>query len=191
MRIVQIQDLQAQGIQSINEHQLLFHGQLFRLGPKISKKLEKAALEYCQICCKAGQICLLQEDDSHWIVWKQVRKVRSPRVTQPSSPPNTLSSQFLNRCKQELANCIGPIAEVVLEQTLSEQGTVNLEPQEFIAALSQRIPSPTLASDFHDHCQHARDAEVIASRIRSIKLDSPVSRYTFNQNKRVHSPVSI
>lgn len=191
MKVIQVQDLQAQDIQTIDDHQLLFHGQLFRIGPKISKKLEKAAWEYCQICCKAGQACLLQEDDAHWIVWKRVRKAKRLSVAKPLTQPNTLSPQFLNRCKQELVDCIGPIAELVLEQTLSEKGAANIEPQEFISALSQRIPSPSLASTFHDHCQKATDAEVMASRIRSIKIASPTSRYAFNQSRLVHSPVSI
>jgi|GEM_PF-3209798 len=192
LKIIQFQDLQAKDINAIDDHQLLFRGQLFRLGPKISKKLEQAALEYCQICCKAGQICLLQESDTHWIVWKQVRKVRRPIVAESLAPSNTLSSDFLDRCKQELMKCIGPVADLVVEQTLSEwRVTPIIEPQEFIKALSQRIPSSSMASMFHDHCQKATQAEILAARVRTVKLASPGSRYAFNRSKMVHFPVSI
>lgn len=196
MKVIQVQDLQAQDIQGISEHQLLFHGQLFQLGPKISKKLEKAVLEYCQISCKSGQACLLQDDGSHWVVWKRVKKSPEPSRVLPSSPtpnvvqPRTLSPQFIRRCKQELANCIGPIADLVFEQTLSSLNTDILKPQEFVAALSQNIPSSALASRFHDHCQPASEAEMVASRVRSMK-HSTQSRDYLSHNKRVHSPVSI
>lgn len=194
MKVIQVQDLQAQDIQSISEHQLLFHGQLFQLGPKISKKLEKAVLEYCQISCKSGQACLLQDDGSHWVVWKRVKK--SPEQALPPSPatnaaqPRTLSPQFISRCKQELANCIGPIADLVFEQTLSSLNTDILKPQEFVSALSQNIPSSALASRFHDHCQPASEAEMVASRVRSMKHSTQARDY-LSRNKRVHSPVSI
>ncbi|KAI9133173.1 hypothetical protein [Acaryochloris sp. CCMEE 5410] len=194
MKVIQVQDLQAQDIQSISEHQLLFHGQLFQLGPKISKKLEKAVLEYCQISCKSGQACLLQDDGSHWVVWKRVKK--SPERALPPSPatntaqPRTLSPQFINRCKQELAICIGPIADLVFEQTLSSLNTDILKPQEFVAALSRNIPSSALASRFHDHCQPASEAEMVASRVRSMKHSTQTGDY-LSRNKRVHSPVSI
>lgn len=192
MSIIQFQNLQTKYIKTINDHQLLFHGQLFRLGPKISKKLEKAALEYCQICYKAGQVCLLQESDAHWIVWKRVKKVSKSIVAKSLTPSNLLSSDFLDRCKQELMNCIGPVADLIMEQTLSGwRATHIIEPQEFIEALSQQIPSPSLASTFRDHCQQAIQAEVMASRVRTVKLASPGSRYAFNGSKTVHFPVSI
>lgn len=198
MRIIQIQNLQAQEIQLLDNAQLLFHGQLFRLGPKISKKLENAALEYCQICCNSGQACLLQEDDSHWIVWKRVKKVPHPTPSTPlpqqdllSSGKRTLSPQFIERCQQALADCIGPIAQLVTEQTLSELGSVNVEPQQLIAALSQKIPSPALVSKFKADCKIATDAEVMASRIRSIKITSSQLRPRLIQSNQVHSPVSI
>lgn len=196
MKVIQVQDLQAQDIQGINEHQILFHGQLFHLGPKISKKLEKAVLEYCQISCKSGQACLLQDDGSHWVVWKRVKKSSGQSTALRSTPePNavqlrTLSPQFIDRCKQELANCIGPIANLVFEQTLSNLNTDVLKPQEFVAALSQNIPSSSLASRFHDHCQQASEAEMVASRVRSMKRSTQTSGY-FSRSKRVHSPVSI
>lgn len=193
MKIIQVQNLQAQEIQTIDDHQLLFRGKLFRLGPKISKKLEKAALEYCQVCCNAGQACLLQEDESHWIIWKRVRQANSAIPPKPlsSTQPAKLSADFTNRCKQELTDCIGPIAGLVLEQTLSDLGTDNMETDEFIFALSQRIPSTSLASKFREHCTKATDSEVVASRVRFIKVSSAESRYSFNRSKMVHSPVSI
>lgn len=192
MRIIQIQDLQAQDMHPIGNQQLLFHGHLFCLGPKISKKLEKAALEYCQVCCRAGQACLLQEDDSHWTVWKCVRKAKPSGQAPPLPlPQGNLSPEFIARCKRELLDCIGPIADLVVEQTLSEVGVSNIEPQNFIAVLSQKIPSSSLASTFQEHCRTAEDAEVKAARVRTLKIASPASRDAFNQSRAVRSPVSI
>ncbi|MGR3276935.1 hypothetical protein ACSYAD_17675 [Acaryochloris marina NIES-2412] len=196
MKVIQVQDLQAQDIHSINDHQLIFHGQLFQLGPKISKKLEKAVLEYCQISCKSGQACLLQDDGSHWVVWKRVKKLaRKSTALLPSQQANVsqqhlLSPQFIDRCKQELANCIGPIADIVFEQTLADLDTGLLQPQELVTALSQNIPSSSLASRFHDHCQQASEAEMVASKVRSMKRTTQTRSY-FSHSKGVHSPVSI
>jgi hypothetical protein len=197
--MMQIEDLQVQDIQKINNHQLRVHGQLFQLGPRISKNLEKAAFEYCQICCKTGQACLLLEEGSYWVVWKRVSQsqpsvsVGRLRLPQKPLPPTSeLSANFIDQCKRELVNCIGPIADVILENTLSALGTSPISPQDFICALSERIPYPELASAFHEHCQTATNKEVMASRIRYMKLSSSAaSRYAFNQSRGVHSPVSI
>lgn len=197
--MMQIEDLQVQDIQKINNHQLRVHGQLFQLGSRISKNLEKAALEYCQICCKTGQACLLLEERSHWVVWKRVEESQSSVPTTRSHPPqkplpptSDLSSDFIDQCKRELVDCIGPIADVILENTLSDLGTSPISPQDFICALSERIPYPELASAFHEHCQTVTNKEVMAARIRYMKLSSSAgSRYAFNQNKMVHSPASI
>jgi hypothetical protein len=197
--MMQVEDLQVQDIQKINNHQLRVHGQLFQLGPRISKNLEKAAFEYCQICCKTGQSCLLLEEGSHWVVWKRVSQSQSPLSVGRSRPPQKplrptpgLSSDFIDQCKRELVECIGPIAEVILENTLLDLGTSLISPQDFICALRERIPYPDLASAFHEHCQTASNKEVMASRIRYMKLSSAsASRYAFNQNRMVHSPVSI
>lgn len=198
MRMIQLQNLQTHDIKTLDSNQLIFHGQLFQLGPKISKKLENAALEYCQICCNSGQACLLQEDDSHWIVWKHVKNLSQTAL--PSSPPQpdllpsgppTLSPQFIEHCQQALATCIGPIAGLVLEQTLSEFGSVSIEPQQLITALSQKIPSESLATQFQADCKAATDVETITTRINTLKLESSQSRPSISHSKAVHSPVSI
>ncbi len=53
---------------------------------------------------------------------------------------------FLHRCQQELACCIGPFAQFMIDDILAQQPQINR--QQLIAALASEIPNPTEAEDF-------------------------------------------
>ncbi|MEC4819971.1 MAG: serine/threonine-protein kinase [Scytonema sp. PMC 1069.18] len=69
---------------------------------------------------------------------------------QQSSFRNTkkpaLDSAFIQRCQQELAYHIGPIASLVVEEVLIENS--NLSPYEFVELLAQEIPEATASLEF-------------------------------------------
>ncbi len=69
--------------------------------------------------------------------------------TVPYTPPQTQSrieSGFLNRCKKELAEFIGPIASIVCQRTLIR--SPELSETEFVEALAQQIPNQKQALEF-------------------------------------------
>lgn len=73
----------------------------------------------------------------------------STTVPAPDTPPQTLSrieTGFLNRCKKELAEYIGPIASIVCQRTLIR--SPELSETEFVEALAQQIPNQKQALEF-------------------------------------------
>lgn len=81
-----------------------------------------------------------------------------PPVTPPSNatqpltpseiPSNTsrLDPGFINRCKQELAELIGPIASIICQRTLTKNPEVSAT--EFVEALAKQIPNSQQAIQF-------------------------------------------
>jgi serine/threonine protein kinase len=64
-------------------------------------------------------------------------------------PPNlhpALHPVFVNRCREELAYYIGPIAGLVVEEVIAEQTPVSL--QQFVEILAQEIPDPQAGLEF-------------------------------------------
>ncbi len=68
-----------------------------------------------------------------------------PPPPEPSSPL-PLEEQFIQRCQRELAECIGPIATIICQQTLSQNPTASK--QDFVTALVQHIANPQDAHRF-------------------------------------------
>jgi serine/threonine-protein kinase len=57
-----------------------------------------------------------------------------------------LTPDFIRQCQQALTRCIGPMAAIVLEDTLDEYP--NLSPQDLVDRLASEIPNPQQASEF-------------------------------------------
>ncbi len=73
--------------------------------------------------------------------------IKSPEFNQESqSFANSLNSDFINRCHQELAYFIGPMASLIVEETLAQENPHS--PEAFIEALAQQIPSIDLQIKF-------------------------------------------
>ena len=96
-------------------------------------------------------------------------------IFSPSAYPSKVASQlhsqaetaavlnpaFLERCRQELADCIGPIASLILEDTLVQHP--NLEPQQLVEALAAEIPNPQRAKDFRNRIEIALKSQSAAN----------------------------
>ena len=87
---------------------------------------------------------------------KVVETVRKPVVTsdfvaaapiEPEKIP-ALNPAFLERCQQELTLCIGPLANVVFERTISKYAPMAPEPQQLVDALAAEISDPNEAQTF-------------------------------------------
>ena len=72
-------------------------------------------------------------------------------ASQASAAPPEVSSEFVNRCRQALKRCVGPIADMLLEDTLTDYP--NLGPQELVAQLAAEIPNPSKAEEFQQQLQ--------------------------------------
>lgn len=59
-----------------------------------------------------------------------------------------LTPEFLNHCRQVLAQCIGPMAEMLMEDAIEDYP--HLAPPEFVAQLALEIPDPRKAQEFQD-----------------------------------------
>jgi serine/threonine protein kinase len=75
----------------------------------------------------------------------------SPSPPSPSPSPSSLSPDLLERCKRELAELIGPIADIVCQRTLTQ--SPQLSEREFVEAIARQISNP-------------RDAETFRQRLR-------------------------
>ncbi|MEW6491555.1 MAG: serine/threonine-protein kinase [Cyanobacteriota bacterium] len=67
----------------------------------------------------------------------------------PTTPPPTesqLAPDFIERCQQELAEYIGPIASIICKRTLAQNP--NLSATQFIEALAQKISNSQQALEF-------------------------------------------
>jgi len=62
-----------------------------------------------------------------------------------SSSVNRIDPNFVKRCEQELAYCIGPMASLIVEEILPQQLSSN---HELIEALAQKIPDAKKAIEF-------------------------------------------
>jgi serine/threonine-protein kinase len=81
---------------------------------------------------------------------------QQPRQQQPLSQfpsqaakktsQTSLNSQFIQRCQQELAYCIGPMASLIVEEIMFQYTPQS--PQELVNALAEQIPDPQKAMQF-------------------------------------------
>ncbi|MCY7366536.1 MAG: serine/threonine protein kinase [Chamaesiphon sp.] len=62
-----------------------------------------------------------------------------------------LTATFIIKCAKELTNCIGPIATMLVNKTLTKYP--KLTPAELIELLAQKIPQPLAANEFSQRCR--------------------------------------
>ncbi|MEM6518694.1 MAG: hypothetical protein AAF722_05090, partial [Cyanobacteria bacterium P01_C01_bin.70] len=63
-----------------------------------------------------------------------------------SAASSSLSSDFIDRCRQVLVRCVGPMAGMLLEDALADYP--HLERRDFVAQLATEIPDPRKAQEF-------------------------------------------
>ncbi len=76
-----------------------------------------------------------------------INPVTEPPVASTSSKiQSRIDPSFINRCKQELAELIGPIASIICQRTLNKNP--ELSATDFVEALAKQIPNSKQASEF-------------------------------------------
>lgn len=113
---------------------------------------------------KEREVAEIVESDEFKLLEQQVSKfrnqseiaidsARSPdRLEVALKPQHTsqksarVNSQFLDYCRQELARCIGPLADCIIEDILAD--SPDLTPQQLVEALAAEIPDSRRSQDF-------------------------------------------
>ncbi len=155
------QEIEAQG-GTLKTSSLIYKGHHFERGPKCRKDLQQSIQGYCKILMKSGQGIALIEDELYITIWKQSQGFspsqideHTPAIEKQTSSISTkadldlqkthsepeslaaLSTEFVDNCRKAMLVTIGPIANIILEETLSN--AAGMGPQEFIAALCDHL----------------------------------------------------
>ncbi|NJO72680.1 MAG: serine/threonine protein kinase [Leptolyngbyaceae cyanobacterium RM1_406_9] len=64
----------------------------------------------------------------------------------PPKPLPVLDPKFVERCRTELARCIGPMADYIVEDILAQ--TPHLKPEQLVQAIAAEIPNAKQAEEF-------------------------------------------
>lgn len=168
-----IDELKKEGA-TINKSILCFHNKLFKIGPRIRKTFPDAVEKYCVFCSTKKLEFLIVEDEVYLTVWKQDQVSKSSPDTLEHSKhtltnqlgkslgpgteeleahqlDNILSPEFLDQCRQSLLLTVGPIANIIFEETLANVHIINRE--QFIEELAKCIPEKNLVEIFFRNCQ--------------------------------------
>lgn len=86
--------------------------------------------------------------------------------------PISQNPQFVDYCKQQLTNVIGPLASMVMEQTLEENP--DIASKDFVEVLAQKIPDTKRAESFRNDVKLLKEYKTEQPR----KLSQSVSSLT-------------
>jgi serine/threonine-protein kinase len=80
-----------------------------------------------------------------------VPPIATVQTSSPQSSPvaptvSSISNEFRASCERELAQCIGPMARLLVKNTLTQHP--GLSPEELVERLASKIPSPQAAGEF-------------------------------------------
>jgi eukaryotic-like serine/threonine-protein kinase len=89
---------------------------------------------------------MLQNPKQHELEEDTLTEALSHSFLSTPVPSLDINLAFLEQCQSELATCIGPMATLIIKQTLGE--TDDWQPQKFIDALASHIPDINAANHF-------------------------------------------
>ncbi len=89
------------------------------------------------------------EDQERFVSQPVDMGVVAPEPPPEAETPTALDPEFLERCRQELALCIGPVASLIIKKTLEQYPQI--VPQQMVEALAAKIPNPQEAKEFKEH----------------------------------------
>lgn len=105
-----------------------------------------------------------------------------------------IQPDFLEHCRQELICCMGPMASIILEETLDQ--FPDLTPVQFVEALIAEIPNPQRAEDFRKRIQIAIKPEKVnysekAVNTRSVLLYPKFLEHCQQELSRCVGPIAM
>ncbi len=104
---------------------------------------------------KIIQLSSPSDRQSHSSVTKppQPLRLEETAIAQPphssnfeGQQPTSLNPEFIKRCQQELAACIGPMASIIVEEVLAQHAPQSS--QQLVEAITAAIPEPKLVREF-------------------------------------------
>ena len=129
---------------------LTLKGKQFILGPAFSSKMKSAAIGFCEQTEVDGHACVLVEDPTSITVWQELKSV--PKEIQP--PVEKFNKdRFVNLCTIELTKCIGPMASLIIAESIDSTEPIN--PNQLIDRIVDQIPDPKLAKEFRHNLKIA------------------------------------
>lgn len=172
MTIIQSTDLESRGLLNDQSAALNIQGRWFKPGPAFTKSLLQTALEFCDDARVQGKQYLLIEFPTYFMAWRRVRPKKSaqpqaiaespseqtnthsaqpqssdpPQAVSDHQTPETIDAAFIHRCRTELAIHIGPMADFLIEQTLSQSS--QMAPEQFVETLATHIADPKAVHAF-------------------------------------------
>ncbi|MFQ3637571.1 MAG: protein kinase [Cyanobacteriota bacterium] len=78
-----------------------------------------------------------------------------------SSMPASMPALWLEACRRELAECIGPMAKLLLDSVLAKQ--TGLSAEALVEAIATKIPNPAQATQFRSRMQSRAIAALLTS----------------------------
>lgn len=105
-----------------------------------------------------------------------------------------LKPEFLEHCRQEFTSCMGPMASIILEETLAQ--SPDLTPVQLVEALIAEIPNPQRAADFRKRMQISTKPEKVnssekATNTRSVLLYPRFLEHCQQEMSRCVGPIAI
>ena len=147
--------LELQSLPGHKTSQIIFRNKILTRGPDFAAKLWQTAKQYCERYYDPNRLCVLVEHSSYVSVWKEnnemptdVREKKTQVLALETQQPIQieLNDESIARCKQELAEFIGPISSIVCDQILAENPNIKI--QEFIKAIAKQVPDKDKADEF-------------------------------------------
>ena len=144
--------LEAMGIFVETQSTIVFQGRHFSRGPSFSLRNRAIGLSFCEREERRGYNFLLVENPTSVTIWKEI-KVAKKIAHESISGFNRQT--FVECCRQELTNCIGPMAIMIIDELDSDQELVM--PSDFLDSIEAQIPDSRLANEFKTNVMLAWD----------------------------------
>lgn len=146
--------LEAMGIFVETQSTIVFQGRHFSRGPSFSLRNRAIGFSFCEREERRGYNFLLVESPTSVTVWKEI-KVGTKIANE--SIPEINRQTFIEYCCQELTNCIGPMAILIIDELASDlELTI---PNDFLDRIEAQIPDSKLAAEFKTNMMLAWDRE--------------------------------
>lgn len=146
--------LEAMGIFVEIQSTIVFQGRHFSKGPSFSLRNRAIGLNFCEREERRGYNFLLVENHASVTVWKEIKVAKE---TVDNSISEFDRQAFLEYCRQELTNCIGPMAILIMNELTSD---IELStPNKLLDRIEAQIPIPELANEFKNNVMSVWDRE--------------------------------
>jgi hypothetical protein len=139
------EDLATIGILVDPKSHIFLDGEEFYAGPSFSIKMNTIAERFCHREEEKGGKCLLIKGGGKVSIWIAiVEKNRQEFLRE--CVDKSIKRESIDICTKELTRCIGPIAQLLIDDALSLDPSLSLE--KLVEQIALQIPHKTLSINF-------------------------------------------